>query len=97
MLKYNSEHPEQHVFMSSDLQQWTWEASIYKLNKDALDKVIDVEAGVEYKFNKVSYASQPQLGKMLNNKTETAYKLLISDLKLEVPDYVKEALEWVRK
>ena len=37
------------------------------------------------------------LGKMLNNKVETAYKMLLSGTNFEVPQYVKDAIEWLRK
>lgn len=96
MSNYNSKNQEQHIFMSSDnIEEWTWEASIYKSNKEILDKFIEVAAGVEYKFHGKPYGQH--LGKMLNNKTETAYKILTADLKLKIPDYIKAALEWVRQ
>ncbi len=34
---------------------------------------------------------------MLNNKTETAFRLLSDDKALIVPDYIKKAIEWIRQ
>ena len=34
---------------------------------------------------------------MLNNKTEAAYTLLCQDKGINVPAYIKEAIEWIRR
>ena len=57
--------------------------------------MIEVQAGADYLFHKKYYGQV--LGKMLNNKVETAYKMLISGAKFEVPQYIKDAFEWLRK
>lgn len=36
---------------------WTWEACIYKENKDTLDGMIDVQAGAAYKFHDKDYGA----------------------------------------
>lgn len=95
MDKYNKTHGLQHEFMSSDLDVWTLEASLYKENKDILENFIVVQEGAEYLFHGEDYGKC--LGKMLNNKVDVAYQLLNSDLILAVPGYVKEAIEWIRR
>jgi hypothetical protein len=37
------------------------------------------------------------LGKMLNNKVEIAYLLLKKQIDFEIPQYVKDAIEWLNK
>ena len=37
------------------------------------------------------------LGKMLNQKVESAYKILKSNTKLIIPDHICEAIEWLKK
>ena len=81
--------------MGSTADDWTWEACIYNLNKSVLDGMIEVEEGADYLFHKKDYGQV--LGKMLNNKVETAYKMLLSGTIFEVPQYVKDAIEWLRK
>ena len=34
---------------------------------------------------------------MLNNKTEAAFTLLTKDIVVEVPDYIKRAIAWIRE
>lgn len=84
------------IFMGQDInEQWTWEACIYQKNRDQLCELIKVDPKAEYKFNGASYGQV--LGKMLNNKVETAYTMLNSGKSWEAPDYLIEAFKWVRK
>lgn len=92
---FNSSTVLQHIYMGSTVDDWTWEACIYNLNKSVLDGMIEVEEGADYLFHKKDYGQV--LGKMLNNKVETAYKMLLSGTNFEVPQYVKDAIEWLRK
>lgn len=92
---FNSATVLQHTFMGATIDEWTWEACIYNLNKTVLDGMIEVEAGADYLFHKKDYGKV--LGKMLNNKVETAYKMLLSGTAFEIPQYVKDAIEWLRK
>ena len=85
----------QHIFLGATTDDWTGEACLYNLNKAALDGMIEVQAGADYLFHKNDYGQV--LGKMLNNKVETAYKMLISGVEFEVPQYIKDAFEWLRK
>ena len=74
---------------------WTWEACIYKENKTTLDGMIDVQAGAVYKFHNKDYGAV--LGKMLNNKVDVAYQMLTSGKIFVVPQYIKDAIGWLRE
>jgi len=74
---------------------WTWEACFYKLNKETLENLITVEQNAKYLFYEKDYGRV--LGKMLNNKVDTAYKMAESDIQFEIPQYIKEAIEWLNK
>ena len=93
---FNNHNNNQHIFMSDDIEQgWTWEACFHALNKELLDELIKVEEKAEYSFNNENY--DKVLGKIFNNKVDTAYKMLISEKKFKVPKYIQDAIEWLRK
>ena len=93
---YNNSNEFTHIFMANDLEkEWTWEAAIYSVNKDALDKLIEVRQNSDYLFHGENYGKT--LGKMLNNKVDTAYEMVLSGIEFNIPDYVKEALEWIKE
>ena len=92
---FNQSNPLQHIFMGATTEEWTWEACIYKENKDVLDGIITVQAGAEYKFNGKDYGVV--LGKMLHHKVDVAYQMLTSDITFVVPQYIKEAIGWLRE
>lgn len=85
----------QHIFMGKTVADWTWEACIYKENKETLDKMIAVKAGATYTFHGKDYGAV--LGKMLNHKVDVAYQMLTSGKTFTVPQYIKDAIEWLRK
>jgi len=93
MKKYNAENEGSHIFMSDDTGDsgWTWEANIYSLNKSLIEGLIAIEDGAQYLFRGRKY--EPYLGKMLNNKVETAFQLLPKIGELKCPQYVLEAFE----
>ena len=93
--KFNESTEMQHIFMGATTDEWIWEVCLYNLNKSVLDEMIEVQAGSDYLFNKNDYGQV--LGKMLNNKVETAYKMLLSEKAFEVPQYIKDAITWLRK
>ena len=93
--KFNSENAIQHIFMGKTVEEWTWEACIYNLNKQVLDELIQVRKDAKYKFHGKDYGTV--LGKMLNNKADIAYQMLTSNKKFDVPQYVKDAIEWLRE
>ena len=92
---FNEDNLLQHIFLGAVTDDWTWEACLYNLNKEVLDEMIEVQTGADYLFHKKDYGQV--LGKMLNNKVETAYKMLISGTKFEVPQYIKDAIKWLRE
>lgn len=92
---FNQSNTLQHIFMGKTVDEWTWEACIYKENKDILDGMITVQAGAEYKFHGKDYGII--LGKMLNHKVDVAYQMLTSDITFVMPQYIKDAIEWLRK
>lgn len=74
------------IFFESDNTKNTFEVVLYKDNSKLCDKLFDSSA-LEY---------------MLNNKTEAAFNLLSSEDNatadsINVPDYIKRAIEWIRE
>lgn len=92
---YNNSHDYQHVFMDQTIEGWTWEVCFYKENKDVLDGLIEVAPKAKYLFHNEDYG--PVLGRMLNNKADVAYQMLISEIEFTVPQYVKEAIAWLNE
>lgn len=92
---FNQSNILQHIFMGTTVDEWTWEACIYKENKVTLDGMIAVKAGAAYKFHDKDYGTV--LGKMLNHKVDVAYQMLTSDKTFVVPQYIKDAIEWLKE
>lgn len=92
---FNQANTLQQIFMGATVDEWTWEACIYKENKDVLDRMITIQKGAEYKFHGKDYGVV--LGKMLNNKVDVAYQMLTSDTTYSVPQYIKDAIGWLRE
>lgn len=92
----NNTHQDYNIFMDTDVNNWTWEVCLYNLNKEFLDTNIEIQENSEYLFHGVDYGSKV-LGKMLNNKAETAYLLVKKNIDFEIPQYVKDAIEWLNK
>lgn len=92
---YNDSHGSQHVFMDQAIEGWTWEACFYRENKRALDGLIEVAPEAKYLFHKKDYG--PVLGKMLNNKADSAYQMLMAGVEFVVPQYVKDAIAWLNE
>ena len=94
-VEFNESNSLQHIFMADDVSKWTWEVCIYEENKTLLEKLITIRRGAKYTYKGKDYCNV--LGKMLNNKVDVAYFMLKSGEDFIVPQYVKEAIEWVRK
>ena len=92
---FNNSNTFQHIFLGTTTDDWTWEVCLYNLNKSILNSMIEVQAGAKYYFHKKDYGQV--LGKMLNNKVEAAYKMLLSMIKFDVPQYIKDAIKWLRE
>ncbi len=95
--KFNTENENIKIFSDMQIKNWTWEVCFYNLNKEKLDKIIKVQNS-EYKFKGKSYKNNITLGKMLNNKTDTAIVMLkdMDNNEYIIPEYIKEALEWIK-
>ncbi len=93
--EFNRQNEKQHVFMGTTMDDWTWEACVYNCNKEKLDSMIQVQEGAEYLFHRKNYGQV--LGKMLNNKVDTAYQMLTSGEEFVIPGYVEDAIEWLNE
>ncbi len=75
------------VFSEKDNQLNTFEKSIYRNNKEICDELFSEG------LKKLTVEDH-----MLKNKTKVAFELLDKkSLELVAPDYIKEAIEWIRK
>ena len=74
------------VFADNDNKIFTFEIAVYIENKELCDKLF---TSPQRKLNIQEY--------MLSNKTEAAFALLESDEKLNVPGYIKKAIEWIKE
>lgn len=91
--KYNDEHTLQHIFMDNDGNRWTWEVCLYRDNQKVLNEIFTTQPDAKYLFHGADYG--PVLGRMLNNKADSAYQMLLADDVFSIPSYVKEAIEWL--
>lgn len=97
--KFNLENikDDQQIFIPENIDEFTWEVCIYNINDSILNKLIKVQKGAKYPYlNKVN-DQEPVLGKMLNNKLESAYIMLTSGENFIAPKYIKDAIEWINK
>ena len=94
-INYNDEHQSQHIFMDNNINNWTWEKCFYALNQDTLDNLIEIDKTANYLFHEKDYGKV--LGKMLNNKVETAYSMLNSEIQFLIPQYIQDAIKWLNE
>jgi predicted ATP-dependent endonuclease of OLD family len=73
------------IFYDNDDNKYTFEICIYLENKKICDKL--------FASSRQSLTVQEY---MLKNKTEVAFALLENNEKLNVPDYIKKAIEWIK-
>ena len=104
MNEHNSQSISQKIFMDNDLKNFTWEVALYNCNEQNpdLEKCAGkIDPTADYKFNNIIYGTKgknkPILGKMLNNNVETAYNILQYEANLQIPNYVKDAFEWIKE
>ena len=93
--KFNSEHKKIKIFMDDSIKNWTWESCFYNLNSKILDELIVTEDEADYFFHGQDCGKT--LGKMLNNKVDTALIMYNSHYSFIVPNYIKKALEWIKE
>ena len=91
--EYNSKHMQSRIFTDNDVNEWTWEKCFYTHNKIKLEEQFPPEKGAKYVFNGKQYPNT--LGRMLKNKSEIAYAMLDSDDSYELPQYVKDSIQWL--
>lgn len=91
----SSENKNIKIFTDNNTDNWTWEVSIYNLNKELFDTKIKVQKGSDYLVNGEDFGKQ--LGKMLNNKTDIAYMITKDNLTLQYPEYIKDCLKWINE
>lgn len=94
-INYNNEHQNQHIFMDNNTDNWTWEKCFYTLNQNTLNNLIEINENANYLFHEKDYGKV--LGKMLNNKVETAYTMLNSKIQFLIPQYIQDAVTWLNK
>lgn len=68
------------IFSEKDDNKYTFEVALYDDNKVLCDRLF--RGGLNYM-------------KTGGNKTEAAYRLLMQTDKIEVPQYIREAIEWI--
>ena len=81
--------------MDNNKDHWTWEECFYNLNKVKFDSLIKTDENDDYLFHKLNYGKT--LGKMLNNKVETAYTMIKNEWNYSYPQYIKDALKWIKE
>lgn len=71
------------IFSEADDTKYTFEVVLYHANQALCDRLFG-NGALEY---------------MLNNKTEAAYQLLSQedDVAIQVPEYIQEAIKWIRE
>lgn len=80
------------IFTSQNTEEYTWEVCFYNVNKTIIDEY--------FKRPDICFVDKNEnnvVEKMLKEKTEAAYILVNSDLDFEIPKYVNEAFEWIRR
>ena len=93
---YKRNNKRYRIFTSQDKSQTTWEICLYHTgdNKTVLTELINESR------RKTIQDEEDYLKYFENNKSEFAYRILSKNLiaknMLTVPDYIKEAFEWVR-
>lgn len=91
--EYNATHVNTHIFMANDIEQWTWEKCLFELNTDYFKENLSPQKGASYLFHEHDYGQH--LGYMLNHKVDVAFKLLEDNPTLVIPQYVREAFQWL--
>ncbi|MBR1721914.1 MAG: AAA family ATPase [Treponema sp.] len=95
--EFNKNTEKQHIFMGKNITDWTWEVCLYHKNKEILDKIFTPARNAKYLIHGKIEPETQNLGKMLSDKAEAAYKIITTEepLNLVLPDYVEEAIKWL--
>lgn len=93
---FNKQNIKQHIFMGATTDDWTWEVALLNCNDyELMKQLAQPKPGAKYLVHKQQF--DPVLGKMLKNKVQFAYDVVTRGTDLNCPEYVKEAIEWIRK
>jgi len=92
---FNQTSNNRKIFIPTCVDNWTWEVGLYNLNTALFTDRISIDAKYKYLYNKTDWGQV--LGKMLNNKVDVAFDLADNDVAFEIPQYVKDAIEWLNK
>lgn len=95
MTSFNGKNADIKIFMDNNINNWTWEQCFYSLNTVEFDSLIKTDDEADYLFHKLDYGKT--LGKMLNNKVETAYIMIKNKWNYNYPQYIKDALKWIKE
>lgn len=96
----------QRVYMSDDIEEWTWEVCLYKLNKIVLDRLFENRIKTTKAEDEANVVeddlsdgkNSPILQWMLEHKSEAAYAMSFLQYdEIEVPQYIQEALRWIKE
>ncbi len=96
---FNTKSNDIKYFTEQDINNWTWEVCLLNKNRNTLEDLINPKEGCKYLY-KSKDVGDSILGYMLNNKVETAYKIVEYMEKggfIDIPNYLKEAIGWLRK
>ena len=99
-IEFNEKNNKQHIFMGESVAEWTWEKCLYDENVQTIKSIIKIEKDADYKINKSNFNYDnldKVLRKMLLNKVDSAYQIIMSNKHINIPNYVKEALKWIRE
>lgn len=92
---YNNKYENKRIFMDDNIGNWTWEVSLYNSNQEFFNEKVDVFDKCNYCFHGVDYGKV--IGKMLNNKVETAFNIIDELDLIYIPKYVEDAIKWIVK
>lgn len=99
-IKVNNVSHNIKFFMGKTIEDWTWEVCFYNINSKVLEEIISINESADYPVKEYKDGRSNNLStvlrKMINSKSESAYTILTSDRTFNIPDYVKEAFEWIR-
>ena len=82
--EYIGQYPYICIFSDSNNDLYTFEACMYNVNKVVCDRLF---AG--------ALRSRTVLDYMLDNKSEVAYRLLITEAPVAIPQYIINAIQWL--
>lgn len=95
--EFNNTNALQHVFTDSSKDRFTWEKCLFEDNETntAFCSLISLPDGAEYKI-KGQENERIEVRYLENHKVEISYKIIDNKITIAVPQYMKEALTWIK-